>query len=230
MSTVGHVTSDFARATGVTHLILSLLMPKRLSVETRWAIIHEWKRKRQSDLAIARQVKASHQQVRRVINKYKKTGDVSDLPRSGRPRKLKEGEVRKMLHRKPGSSTRRAVKELSRRGSGVCAKTVALQAKREGLRYRVRKKKPRFGEVTKKERLKFARQHQRRPERYWQSVFASDEKSITLHSEPRGEWCNEREAASPRGTEKFEEGQSMGREWVGRVVRDILYLEEDECK
>ena len=158
-------------------------MPRRLSQETRWAIISEWKRKPQSDTAIARHVGASHQQVRRIINKYQETGGVSDSPRSGRPRKLKMGDATRLLHRKPEISTRDAARVLSRR---VSARTVAVQAKREGMSYRVRPKKPRLTEKKKKARMRFSRQ--RRPRHFWKAVFASDEHSIQVHSSPRGEW------------------------------------------
>ena len=186
-------------------------MPPRLNLETRWAIIREWTRKPQTDVAIGRAVGASHQQVRRIINKFIDTDDVTELPRGGRRRKLKKGEATRLLLHKPQSSTREVARALSGTARGaVSHDTVARQARKEGVRYRVRPKKPRLTKEKEKARLKFARQ--RRGKEYWKSVFASDEHSIQLHSSPRGEWVKAGEVPSPRGTEKFEKSVKV---WGG---------------
>ena len=74
----------------------------------------------------------------------------------------------------------------------------------------MKRKKPRLTEKNKKERLVFGRQH--RPSHFCKSVFASDEKSILINTETRGEWVEKGEEASQRGTEKFEMSVKV---WAG---------------
>jgi transposase len=193
-------------------------MPGRLSTETRWAIVLEWKRKPQSLRAIAKVFNTSHNAVANIIKKYQETGGVDDLHRSGRPRKLKRGVVTNMLHRKKKSSTRRVARELQRAGGGkVSSTTVWRQAKEEKLVYRVRRKKPQLTKKMKEERIAFAQA--RYPPGFWKRVVASDEKCITLGGEVRGEWVKEGEKASPRPTHKFEPGVKFraGSSWEGKT-------------
>jgi transposase len=193
-------------------------MPTRLSTETRWAIIHEWKRKPQSDRDIARVFNTSHNAVRKIINRVEATGGVSDLPRRGRPRKLKKGVVTKMLAHKKGSSSRGVARKLREEGrADVSYRTVSRQAKKEKLKYRVRRKKPLLNEQMKGSRLAFAQVAY--PPGFWKRVVATDEKSITLEGEVRGEWVKEGEEASPRPTHKFAPSVKVwaGSSWEGKT-------------
>lgn len=193
-------------------------MPSRLSTETRWAIVVESKRAPQTDSAIAKLFSTNHQTVHNILKRYRETGDVADLPRVGRPRKLKEGVVSKMIHRNARSSSRVASKMLSRStGPQVSYRTVQNQAKREGLVYRVRPKKPRLNKRDFVTRLDFA--NRAYPRGYWKRVVASDEHGITLDMDVRGEWVKEGESPSTRPTSKFRPGVKMwaGSSWEGKT-------------
>jgi transposase len=180
-------------------------MPSRLSIETRWAIIHEWKRIPQSDRVIAKTFSTSHSAVRKIINTYQQTSGVTDLPRRGRPRKLKEGVVTKMLHRNNKSSTRVLARKLEREGKGeVSHMTVCRQAKREEMWYGVRRRQPRLVPANKVERLAFAQTSY--PRGFWKRVVASDEKVIELDKEVRGEWVKKGEQPRARKGSKFRPG------------------------
>jgi transposase len=160
----------------------------------------------------------SHTTVRKIINKYQQTGGVADLPGRGRARKLKEGVITRMLRRKKGSSIRRVAMKLKEEGGGEVSRwTVMRQAKREKLQHRVRRKKPQLTEEMKGSRLAFAQGAY--PPGFWKRVVATDEKSITLEGEVRGEWVKEEEEASSRPTHKFSPSVKVwaGSSWEGKT-------------
>ena len=193
-------------------------MSGRLDTETRWAIIREWKRKPQSDRAIARLLSVSHVTVRNTINRYQQTGDVAELPGRGRKRKLEEGVVKKLLRHNKRRSARVLARELKREGKAdVHYTTVWRQAKREGLRWRVKRKKPRLTEGDAEARLAFGQSPRKRG--FWKRVVATDEKCIQLGGDVRGEWVEECEDASTRAVNKFQPGVKV---WAGSTGRARL--------
>lgn len=209
---------EIPEETGGIGLTSSLAMSGRLDTETRWAIIREWKRKPLSDRAIARLLSVNHVTVRNTINRYQQTGDVDELPGRGRKRKLEEGVVKKRLRRNSRMSTKVLARELKREGKAdVHYTTVWRQGKREGLRWRVKKKKPQLTEGDEEARLAFAQSP--RPQGFWRRVVATDEKCIQLGGEVRGEWVGEGEEASTRAVKKFQPGVKVwaGSSWEGKT-------------
>lgn len=200
------------------HLILPLPMPRRLDEKTRWAIIIESERKPQSDRALARLFGTNHRTVRAILNKYEATGGVADLPRSGRPRKLEEGRVMKMLRRNKKKSRREIARRLAREeGVKVHRTTVGRQARREGWVYRVKKPQPGLQPKDFETRLAFASAP--RPRNFWKRVVASDEASITLGWDVRGEWVRKGERPSPRQRRRFMPSVKVwgGSSWEGKT-------------
>jgi transposase len=61
-------------------------MPLELSVRDRWDIVHRSVVDRQSQAAISKATGHSRNTIRLWLNRFKETGNVLDLPRSGRPR------------------------------------------------------------------------------------------------------------------------------------------------
>ena len=57
-----------------------------IPVQDRWEIVH-WKRQGLSGKQVAEKVSYSATQCNAIFRKWKETGDVVDLPRSGRPLK-----------------------------------------------------------------------------------------------------------------------------------------------
>ena len=209
--------------TGELLLIFLSPMPGRLDTETRWAIIREWKRKPRSYRAIGRVLKCNHETVRDVIERYKATGDVAELPRSGRPRILKMGEVKKILCNKRRGSTRAAARMLQReRGLTVSHVTVRAQALREGYCYAIRRKKPLLTQSDRENRLAFALRS--RPRGYWKRVVATDEAYFSLDMEQRGVWKKKGEETLPRTTTKFTPTVKVwgGTSWNGKTPLHVL--------
>jgi hypothetical protein len=79
-----------------------------------------------------------------------------------------------------------------------------------GLKYRIRKIKPRLTEMDRRHRVTFAKK--RRPAGYWSRVWWTDEKAFTLHNDPRGQWVEVSDEVQPREKDLVE--QSV-RVWAG---------------
>ena len=90
------------------------------------------------------------------------------------------------------------------------------------VEYRVRRKKPQLTKEMKEARIAFAQA--RYPPGFWKRVVASDEKTITLGGEVRGEWVKEGEEPSPRRIHKFEPGVKVwaGSSWEGKTALYFL--------
>jgi transposase len=143
--------------------------------------------------------------IARWWRRYKETGGVDDAPRSGRPHKLDNAQVKEVvryLKRPATSSLRKTAKRMKiDHDVDISDYTVARTAKLQGLHYRLRKKKPRLSEEDKKARLHFA--NQRRPRHFWERVMWSDEASFALFSSTRWQWVVEGSEAAPRETVKW---------------------------
>lgn len=63
-------------------------MPANLSIKTRWEIVFFHQHLGMSEPAIARQIGCNQSAVSRLLAKYKLTGDVVNLQRTGRKRFL----------------------------------------------------------------------------------------------------------------------------------------------
>lgn len=191
--------------------------------QRRWAVITAFQRGKTRVAEIARETGEGRRFVRRTLSRYQKTGGVEDLPRSGRPRKLRPGTARKLLKSKRTGSLRRAARELKREEYlDVSPTTILRQAKREKLRYRVRPKKPLLTPAHMKARLDFANVARQRG--FWKRVVASDEKTFSVLSNVRGQWCDEGEEPHPRETQKWPGGLKVwaGTSWEGKTQLHFL--------
>lgn len=133
---------------------------------------------------------------------------LGDLPRTGRRPKLSklgEKKIRALLKRKKRGSVRLVSADYYRAtGQRVHYSTVSRVAHGLGIRYRIRPKKPRLKQINKEARVAFASQP--REEGFWRKVITTDEKTFTLQSGPRGQWCEFHEDPAPRGTVKYDMG------------------------
>ena len=63
-------------------------MPREIPIETRWEIVFCDRHLKLSQRDIAKRFHCNHSTVNRILTKYQHTGDVVDLPRTGRKRLL----------------------------------------------------------------------------------------------------------------------------------------------
>lgn len=173
--------------------------------------------------AVARRLGEYDNFVKRAVKRYKETGGVMNRKGGGRPRKLEEIDIDRILHNKKIASSRAAARQIEREeGVKVSQATVLREARRRGLRYRVRPKKPLLTPRHRKLRLAFA--SERRSRNYWKRVVAVDEKTVSLYADTRGVWIREGEEVPPRETKKWPGGWKVwaGGSWEGKTRLHFL--------
>lgn len=145
----------------------------------------------------------------RAWKKYCTTGNIEDLPRSGRPSKLSASDLRSIkraITKKRTGSTRGVAARMERkRGLAVSHMTVWRSVQRMGLVHRIRPTKPLLTRAHRRARLRFARTRRRRG--FWNHVLWSDEASFCLYSDTTKQWIPKGSKPTPRQTVK----------WPGRI-------------
>lgn len=135
---------------------------------------------------IGKIVKRPFSTVRYIINKYKITGSVENLPRSGRPKILNDREERAILkevQKDPKISAQTLASNIAEaKGKSVCAETVRKVIRNAGYNGRVARRKPFISEQNRVKRLEFASEYLKKPVEFWKSVLFSDESKFNLFS------------------------------------------------
>lgn len=188
-------------------------MPKNAQqLQRRWLVISHYKQGMTHLSQIQKKTGESWMYIKRTIERFEETGDVVDLPRSGRPKKLSEKtlrRVRRCLTRKKTGSLRKTAAYLKRKYNLCPSKTtIGRIAAALKLRYLVRPKKPLLTQAHQKARVQFARMRHGR--HFWENVLWTDEASFALYSDTRGQWVLKGKKANPRQTTKW-----PYRIWVG---------------
>lgn len=155
----------------------------RVSEEKRWTIIFMHKRMKNTPYKIAQSLKMNEQTVHNIIEKYKETGTVHDLPKSGRKRKLSNKQVQQAVRKaKEGKTSPQIARECE---TEVSPRTIRRRLREAGLFY---------GRVLKVEKL--TKRHKELRVQYsedmkdykWKRVFFSDEKTFQLGATPTHAW------------------------------------------
>lgn len=152
---------------------------------------------------IGRIVDKSFSTVRNIINKYKLSKRIADLPRSGRPKKLSYRDVSKIarqVKKNPGASAVKIAEDISNEGGmKVSASTIRRALHSEGLHSRVPRKKPLIFARNKSRRLKFATENVSRSQNDWNDVMFSDESKFEIFASRRKTkiWRKSNESLNP---------------------------------
>ena len=138
-----------------------------------------------SQSVIARKYGISKGGVQAVETKFKKHGTVKDLPKSGRPHKISQPFVEKMLRSllRGTNDTLNDCKEwlLKRHGVVVSSRTVLRELKKHGFYGFIKRKKPGLSAEQKFARFRQAREWRAHPpsrEYNWNHVVFSDETTL----------------------------------------------------
>ena len=125
--------------------------------------------------ALAKRFKHSQGWVKYWISRVKMEKVLTDLPRSGRPSKLKSAKAMKLLQNakyKRGNSTRAITRKLSKSGIHVFHQTVARSLKARGWKPLRRKRQPLLTKRQRQKRLQFAKDHKNLTEKDWENRFS----------------------------------------------------------
>ena len=132
---------------------------------------------------------------RRWQNRHKTTGDVQDLPRSGRPKALSTEMVSfavKYAEKNPCFNAQSIANALkSEKGVQVSTKTISRILKKEGLKYQFPPVAPFIQPHHAAARVAFAKKNAKRA---WRGVMFTDSKYFLLHPVKKGRgikvWLN----------------------------------------
>lgn len=124
----------------------------------------------------------------RIVQKYEKTGCVSDRPRSGRPQKLTRREQR-LVRRTMLSDRRKTLRQMCSHlrsiGEFTCRNTIARVLAKYNLRRRVAVRRPLLTSRMRLARLEWAKMRLNWSVDKWKSVVFTDEKIFRVGSNSR---------------------------------------------
>ena len=136
-------------------------------------------RARMKQREIARQLGCSQATISKLRRRFEETGSVRDRPRSGRPRITTPNQDRWIVLQhlrdrfRPASATARVTPGL--RYLRISADTVRRRLRSQHLRARRPVRGPVLGNVQRRNRLRWCRQHLRWTRQQWNGVVFSDE-------------------------------------------------------
>ena len=137
--------------------------------------------------SLAKRFKCSQGWVKYWNSRSKRKIVLTDLPRSGRPSKLKSAKAMKLLQNaeyKRGNSTRTIARRLFKSEIHVSHQTVARSLKARGWKPLRRKRQLLLAKRQRQKRLQFAKDHQNLTEYGWEKFIFSDEASFFLFGRP----------------------------------------------
>ena len=154
---------------------------------------------------ISEQLNVPKPTVQSIIKKFKEYGSTVNLPRSGRPRKIPEKMVRRLVRatRKNPRTTRRDMQaQLAEDGITVCVNTVSNVMHENGLTGRRPRKTPFLKKTHLKARLQYARTHIDKEDSFFEHILWSDETKMELfgQNDVKFVWRKNGEAYSPQNT------------------------------
>jgi transposase len=163
-------------------------MPKNLEFnrEQTRVKIHSLRESGKTWREIAEATGKSKETVRKIYGRVVKNNSFKENPRTGRPRKLSEGDRRvivSILRKSEIKNPERVRKEASAHHNiDVSESTVRRAFKESGFVARVKKKKPLLSVEHKKKRLAWAKKHNTWTIDDWKNVIWSDETGFGLVS------------------------------------------------
>ena len=138
----------------------------------------------QSSRRVAMAFNTSRQSIDRIRQRCAASGDVKDLPRSGRPRATNRAEDRLITNRNrftnAPTTTSRIRQQRGAVGIPISVQTIRNRLHAAGLKSRVPAKKPCLSQRHRAARLQFARNHVRWNKQQWRTVTFSDESRFCL--------------------------------------------------
>ena len=160
-----------------------------LSTETKELII-TLSESVQNKAELSRMLNIPRTTITSVLSKYRRTGTVETLTRSGRKRSFTNRD-RNALKRLVKSNRRLTLQDITAKlneckTKTFSQKTVQRELHSEGYKRRLAKKKMVVREVNRKKRVKWCKQRRSRTvDNYWKKVIFSDESQIVLGTNNR---------------------------------------------
>jgi len=112
--------------------------------------------------------------IQSIIDRHCLTNTVKNMPRSGRPGKVKGRRERllvRIVTRTPRISAVKMAEEMARNGESISASTARRVCKQNGYNGRVARKKFFVSERNRKKRLQFAKTYVNKDPAFWESYI-----------------------------------------------------------
>jgi len=123
-----------------------------------------------------------------IVKRYEKQKSGRSLPRSGRPRKLDDRAVRKIL-RSIANDPFVTLKKIKVEAElDVSERTISRELIRRGIMHSRALRRPKLTEEHAAKRLAFARAYVGKPSSWWRRVVVSDESTVARGQGERQLW------------------------------------------
>lgn len=162
-------------------------MGKTTSVQLRDLIICDWENKENEPTSMGKlseKYKIPKATIQSIIEKYRKTGCVENLPGRGRKRAFSVKESRRIMKKikvNPFLSAPKIAQEVQEEmGKTVSVSTIKKYLHEGGVKGRTARKKPMISNRNRIKRLQFAKTHLKETPNYWKRILWSDETKINL--------------------------------------------------
>jgi transposase len=131
--------------------------------------------------AVAKAVKCDRKAVKYWLDRYKESKDLTDLPRSGRPRATapkQDKSIVSLANKETFATTRDIKNRLKRKGVDISQETIRRRLNEAGEKFGPPMSKPLLSENHRKVRLQWAQDHLATD---WDQVIFSDEATVYLN-------------------------------------------------
>lgn len=174
--------------------------------------------------------------IRRFIAKYKSTGNIENLPRSGRPTVLNTNEKEQLINKVTRNRRVPLHKAVNTLGLNCSLTTVKKTLYKAGFHSQVAAKKPFISERHRIARVNWCEKYKDKSVYYWEKVIFSDESSVEIGKQSRqirvwrtvGERFNT-ECLAPT----FKSGRQTVMVWgcfAGGVKGPLIFCDENKEK
>ncbi|GFW51973.1 transposable element Tc1 transposase [Trichonephila clavipes] len=155
---------------------------KETTIEERKLVI-KLSNEGKSQRNIAKVVGRSVNCIQKILQKFKKTGMLTNNEGRGRKKIMNSITERRVIHQvkiDPKISAPKSAASTSTLRQSFSAETVRRVLRKAGCNGRVARKKPLIGKRNRVKRLKFAKEHILKPQQFWNEVIFSDESKFNI--------------------------------------------------
>ena len=158
----------------------------KIGYEKRLKIIADMKTVNNQRI-VAKNNSVSRRSVQEIMKKFEKSGNVEDLPRSGRPSITSSVENRYLIYLSKRNPTNTASDLMSNWHTNVSVSidTCKRILRKYGLHGRVAARKPYLNKIQIRKRLRWSKSYSSWNEEQWRNVIFSDESKVELFNRTR---------------------------------------------
>ncbi len=199
---------------------------QEIPLKVRWEIVH-LKRQGLSGTQVAQKVSCSPAQCNAIYKKWRETGDVTNLTRSGRPLKATP-EVQNLILEEiklnPDFNTDQLIEETKVEISNTTARRVL---KCHGYRYKTAPEKWSLTDHHREDRLAWAMEFSNKPIEFWNQVVFTDECKVQRNPKKKKVWAIEGSEVAPTESDRWQDSIMIWGAISSKGVSILHIINED---